>query len=56
VFVVVIGLLVPIVIQLLTAARRIPHTAVAPILVLTGGLVFRFVIVNAGQLSHWAAL
>lgn len=56
VFVVVIGLLVPIVIQVLTAARRIPHTAVAPVLVLTGGLVFRFVIVNAGQLSQWAAL
>jgi formate-dependent nitrite reductase membrane component NrfD len=56
VFVVVVGLLVPIVMQTLTAARKIPHTAVAPLLVLAGGLVFRFVMVNAGQVSQWASL
>ena len=54
VLVVVLGLLVPIVIQSLAVTHKIRHTAVAPLLVLAGGLVFRFVMVNAGQLSHWA--
>ena len=53
VLVVGLGLLVPIVIQSLAVARRIGHTSVAPLLVIAGGLVFRFVMVNAGQLSHW---
>ncbi|NNK41662.1 MAG: polysulfide reductase, partial [Myxococcales bacterium] len=39
--------------QSLAVARRIGHTPVAPLLVIAGGLVFRFVMVNAGQLSHW---
>ncbi len=56
VFVVVLGLLVPIVMQTLIAMRRIRHTAIAPLLVLAGGLVFRFVIVNAGQVSQWTTL
>jgi protein NrfD len=34
-------------------ARRIPHTVVAPMLVLLGGLALRFVIVFAGQYSEW---
>ena len=55
VLVVGLGVLVPIVIQSLAVARKIRHTPVAPLLVLAGGLVFRFVMVNAGQLSHWAA-
>jgi len=53
VLVVGLGLLVPTVIQSLAAARKIRHTAVAPLLVLAGGLLFRFVIVMAGHLTHW---
>ncbi|MBT8469427.1 MAG: polysulfide reductase NrfD [Myxococcales bacterium] len=53
VLVVGLGVLVPMVIQSLAVARRIGHTHVAPLLVIAGGLVFRFVMVNAGQLSHW---
>jgi formate-dependent nitrite reductase membrane component NrfD len=49
-------LLVPIVIQTLTATHRIRHTVVAPVLVLVGGLVFRMVMVSAGQLTHWTAM
>jgi formate-dependent nitrite reductase membrane component NrfD len=56
VLVVGLGLLVPIVIQTLTATHRIRHTVVAPVLVLVGGLVFRMVMVSAGQLTHWTAM
>jgi formate-dependent nitrite reductase membrane component NrfD len=55
VLVVGLGLLVPIVIQSLAATHKIRHTAVAPLLVLVGGLVFRLVMVSAGQLTHWTA-
>jgi len=37
----------------LMVAGRIPHTVVAPLLVLLGGLALRFVIVYAGQYSEW---
>ena len=53
VLVVGLGVLVPMVIQSLTVTHRIAHTAVAPLLVIAGGLIFRFIMVNAGQLSHW---
>ena len=53
VLVVGLGLLVQIVVQSLTVTDRNRHTAVAPLLVLAGGLVFRFVMVSAGQVSHW---
>jgi protein NrfD len=53
VFVVGLGLVVPLLIQSLAVSHRIKHTAVAPILVIVGGLILRFVIVNAGLLSHW---
>ena len=53
VFVVGLGLLVPLLIQSLAVSHRIKHTIVAPILVIVGGLLLRFVIVNAGLLSHW---
>jgi formate-dependent nitrite reductase membrane component NrfD len=49
-----LGLLVPLVIQSLAIAHRVTHTAVAPLLVLAGGLALRFVFVYAGQASHWA--
>jgi formate-dependent nitrite reductase membrane component NrfD len=31
----------------------VAHTIVAPMLVLAGGLLLRFVVVSAGQFSHW---
>jgi formate-dependent nitrite reductase membrane component NrfD len=56
VFVVGLGILLPLVIQVLAVGRRIGHTPVAPLLVLAGGLALRFVIVYAGQYSHWTRL
>lgn len=53
VFVVGLGILLPLFLQTLMASHRIPHTVVAPLLVIGGGLVLRFVIVSAGQYSHW---
>lgn len=53
VFVVGFGLVIPLIIQSLAVSHRIKHTIVAPILVIAGGLMLRFVIVNAGLLSHW---
>lgn len=53
VFVVGLGLLIPLLIQTLAVSHRIKHTVAAPILVIVGGLILRFVIVNAGLLSHW---
>lgn len=53
VFVVGLGLVIPLIIQSLAVSHKIRHTVVAPILVIVGGLILRFVIVNAGLLSHW---
>jgi len=53
VFVIGTGILVPLFVQSLAVTHRIKHTPVAPILVIAGGLVLRFVIVGAGQTSHW---
>jgi formate-dependent nitrite reductase membrane component NrfD len=54
VLVVALGILVPLFVQSLAVNHRIQHTSIAPILVIVGGLVLRFVIVNAGQFSHWS--
>lgn len=53
IFVVGLGLLIPLLIQSLAVSHRIKHNPLAPILVIFGGLILRFVIVNAGMLSHW---
>jgi formate-dependent nitrite reductase membrane component NrfD len=53
VFVVGLGLVVPLFIQPFALRHRVAHTAVAPVLVIAGGLALRFVIVYAGQMSHW---
>jgi formate-dependent nitrite reductase membrane component NrfD len=55
VLVVAVGIVVPLFLQLLAVRHRIRHTPVAPVLVLAGGLLLRFVIVAAGQLSSWPA-
>jgi protein NrfD len=54
--VVFMGILLPLVIQSLAVTHRVIHTPIAPILVMMGGLALRFVIVSAGQLSHWPRL
>jgi protein NrfD len=54
VLVVGLGIVVPLLVQSLAVTHRIRHTALAPVLVLCGGLALRFVIVYAGQFSHWA--
>ena len=54
--VVFLGILLPLVIQTLAVTHRIVHTPIAPILVMAGGLALRFVIVSAGQASHWPRL
>lgn len=48
------GIVIPLVIQALAAANRIRHTPIGPLLVMAGGLALRFVVVAAGQVSHWA--
>ena len=48
-----LGIAVPLFIQSLAVSHRIRHTPVAPLLVLAGGLLLRFVIVYAGQVSRW---
>jgi formate-dependent nitrite reductase membrane component NrfD len=53
VLVVGLGILLPLAIQSLMVTGRLKHTLVAPLLVLLGGLALRFVIVFAGQYSHW---
>ncbi len=53
VLVVGLGILLPLSIQVLMTSHRIAHTLVAPVLVMTGGLVLRFVLVAAGQASSW---
>ncbi|MCB0729576.1 MAG: polysulfide reductase NrfD [Ignavibacteriae bacterium] len=56
VFVIGIGIIIPLIIQLLAVNHKIHHTPIAPLLVIIGGLILRFIIVAAGQYSHWFAL
>ena len=53
VFVIGMGIVIPLFIQLLAVNHKIHHTPIAPIMVILGGLILRFVIVSAGQFSHW---
>ena len=53
VLVVGLGIVVPLGVQVLAVTHRIQHTPVAPIMVMAGGLVLRFVFVMAGQYSRW---
>lgn len=52
-FVIGTGIIIPLIIQLLAVNHKIKHTPVAPILVILGGLILRFIIVYAGQYSHY---
>ncbi|MDZ7764944.1 MAG: NrfD/PsrC family molybdoenzyme membrane anchor subunit [Melioribacteraceae bacterium] len=53
VFVVGIGIVIPLIIQLMAVNHKVNHTPWAPIMVIVGGLILRFVIVEAGQVSSW---
>ena len=53
VFVIGLGIVIPLFIQLLAVNHKIHHTPVAPIMVIIGGIILRFVIVYAGEFSHW---
>jgi len=53
VLVVGLGLVVPAVLEILEMRdKKIPYAA-APVLVLIGGLILRFILAHAGQMSHW---
>lgn len=54
IFVVGMGIIIPLIFQMLAVQHKITHTPVFPIMVISGGLILRFVIVYAGQYSHWA--
>lgn len=54
--VVVTGLLAPLGMALLERLRELPHTPLAPILVLFGGIALRVVLVSAGQATGFRAL
>ncbi len=56
VFVIGLGIVIPLFIQLLAVNHKIHHTPLAPLMVIIGGLILRFIIVAAGQYSHWFAL
>lgn len=53
IFVVLMGIIIPLIIQSLAVSHKIKHTPLAPIFVIIGGLILRFVIVSAGQYSSW---
>lgn len=48
-----IGILTPLTLQFLEMRNRIRHTLVPSVFVLIGGLTLRFILVYAGQDSHW---
>ena len=49
---VVLGIVVPLLLQGLELGHRIPHTIVPALLVLVGGYTLRWLMVNAGQVSE----
>lgn len=55
VFVVGLGLVIPAFIEILEVNKKVMATKIPAMLVLFGGLILRFVIVEAGQISRWIA-
>lgn len=53
VFVIGLGVVLPLILQSLELQNRIRHTLAPVLLVLFGGLALRFILVYAGQESHW---
>lgn len=54
--VVVLGLLVPLAMEAIEAKRRLPFAAILPVLILSGGLALRWVLLSAGQFSAFRFL
>jgi formate-dependent nitrite reductase membrane component NrfD len=54
IFVVAIGLLLPALMELLELRGKILSTRIPALLVLFGGLLLRFIVVEAGQVSQWS--
>jgi formate-dependent nitrite reductase membrane component NrfD len=52
-FVVALGLVIPAILEILELRGFKMPVWIAPVLVLFGGLMFRFIIANAGQASRW---
>ncbi|MFN8256593.1 MAG: NrfD/PsrC family molybdoenzyme membrane anchor subunit [Bacteroidales bacterium] len=52
-FVVILGLIMPVVFELMEMRGVHVHVAIPVLLVLIGGLIFRFVIVEAGQITRY---
>lgn len=50
------GIVIPLFLQSLAVTHRVIHSAIPPIMVIVGGLLLRFVIVAAGQASHWTRM
>lgn len=53
VFVVGLGIIIPLLLQVLTIRSKIRHSVIPALMVIFGGLLLRFVIVYAGQYSHY---
>jgi protein NrfD len=53
VFVISLGIVLPLVLQTLELQNRIRHTIAPAVLVIFGGIALRFILVYAGQESHW---
>jgi formate-dependent nitrite reductase membrane component NrfD len=53
VFVMGLGLVIPAILEIFELRNKKVPYIIAPILVLFGGLMFRFIMVHAGQLSRW---
>lgn len=53
VFVMGFGLVLPAILEIFELQKKKVPYLIAPVLVLSGGLVFRFIIVHAGQISRW---
>jgi protein NrfD len=51
--VIITGLLAPLFIQVAELSGKIRHTAAPAVLVLVGGFALRWILVSAGQTSHW---
>jgi protein NrfD len=54
--VVLMGLLVPLVMEFLEARRHLPFVALVPVLILAGGLALRWILLAAGQASAFRLL
>ncbi len=53
IFVVVLGLALPAFMELLELRGKILMTKIPAVMVLVGGFLLRYIIVDAGQISHW---